>query len=237
MIKVIVTGYTGRVGSVVYRYLQNQSDIEVVGGFNSSNYKGLYELAKDSKPHFVVDFSVPEATREIAEICADNQINLLTGTTGFTEEDEKLFSDLASKGKIFIAWVPNFSIGANLMMEFSQYLAQFFDEAEIVEMHHRTKRDKPSGTAKLTASLIEDEWKRRSLEGKVNISSLRLSSAVAHQWVVFSGEDEILTIEHHTLSRVPFAKGVYVVLKKVFPKLAELRGKYVKGMLPLLKLK
>ena len=236
MIKVVVTGYTGKVGSVVYRYLQNQSDIEVIGGFNSSNYKGLPELVKRDKPHFVVDFSVPEATREIVKIAAENDISVVTGTTGFSQEDEELFKRIAQEKKVLIAWVPNFSIGANLMMEFSQTLARFFDEAEVVEMHHKTKRDKPSGTAKLTASLIEEEWRKREHEEKVNISSLRLSSAIAHQWVLFSGEDEIIVVEHHTLSRLPFAKGVHVALKKIFPKLNQLKGSYIKGMLTILKL-
>ncbi len=236
MIRVVVTGYTGKVGSVVYRYLQNQSDMEVVAGFNSSNLKGLPEVIRTDKPHFLVDFTLADVALDIIKTAAEYDVNVITGTTGFQGNIDATFSEIAKSHNIAIAWVPNFSLGANLMMEFSKRAAEYFDEAEIVEMHHRTKRDKPSGTAKLTASLIRDVWRARGIDSEIIPSSLRLSSAVAHQWVLFSGEDEFLVIEHHSLSRLPFAKGVAVALRKLFSKLDEVRGRYLKGLSQILEL-
>ncbi len=235
IMRVLISGYTGKVGSEVYKYLQAQKDVEVVGGINLSNYHALESLLKE-KPNFLVDFTTRDASVEIVKQAANSGVNCLIGTTGFSEDDLKLFEQLAEDKRVLIAWIPNFSLGANLMMEFSKFAADYFDEVEIVEMHHRKKLDKPSGTAKLTSEMIAERWKAKTIEGKLNISSLRLSSAVAHQWVVFGGDGELLVIEHHSLSRRSFAKGVYVALRKVHSDLDKFRGKFIKGLMNLLRM-
>ena len=94
--------------------------------------------------------------------------------------------------------VPNFSIGAVLMMRFAREAARFFPDAEIVEMHHAGKKDKPSGTARETATRIE----RKPAQRAPAIHSVRLPGLVAHQEVLFGGTGELLTIRHDSFSAV-----------------------------------
>jgi 4-hydroxy-tetrahydrodipicolinate reductase len=103
-------------------------------------------------------------------------------------------------------YAPNFAIGAVLMMRFAQEAASFFPDAEIVELHHATKLDAPSGTAKATAD---------ALPGDTPVHSVRLPGLVAHQEVLFGGPGQLLTIRHDTLSREAFVPGVLLALERL----------------------
>jgi 4-hydroxy-tetrahydrodipicolinate reductase len=103
-------------------------------------------------------------------------------------------------------YAPNFALGAVLMMRFAQEAARVLPRAEIVEAHHETKRDAPSGTAKATAL---------RMGGDVPIHSIRLPGLVAHQEVILGGDGETLTIRHDTTSREAFAPGVLRALEAV----------------------
>jgi 4-hydroxy-tetrahydrodipicolinate reductase len=101
---------------------------------------------------------------------------------------------------------PNFSVGAALMMRFAEEASRSFPQAVIVELHHETKRDAPSGTAKATAERMGTA---------PAIHSVRLPGLVAHQEVVFGGPGETLTIRHDTTSREAFVPGVLLALEKI----------------------
>jgi 4-hydroxy-tetrahydrodipicolinate reductase len=112
-------------------------------------------------------------------------------------------------GNLFVA--PNFAIGAVLMMEAAQQIAQHMPECEIVELHHDRKVDAPSGTAARTAELI------RAAGGNVHepIHSVRLPGLVAHQEVIFGGPGQTLTIRHDSIDRFSFMPGVLLAIRKV----------------------
>ena len=103
-------------------------------------------------------------------------------------------------------YAPNFALGAVLMMRFAEQAAAYFPRAEIVELHHETKLDAPSGTARATAE---------RLGGGVPIHSVRLPGLVAHQEVLFGGTGEVLTIRHDTTSREAFTAGVLLALERL----------------------
>jgi len=113
---------------------------------------------------------------------------------------------LAREHSLALFVVPNFAIGAVLMMRFAEAAAKHLPRAEIVELHHETKLDTPSGTARATAE---------RLPGNPSIHSVRLPGLVAHQEVLLGGDGQLLTIRHDTLSREAFVPGVLLALERL----------------------
>jgi 4-hydroxy-tetrahydrodipicolinate reductase len=130
--------------------------------------------------------------------------------------------------------VPNFSVGAVLMMRFAQQAARFFTSAEVIELHHAAKADAPSGTASRTAVLIAearaaaglgeppdatvsglDGARGAAVAGGVHVHAVRLTGLVAHQEVLFGGPGEVLTIRHDSMDRVSFMPGVLLAVRGI----------------------
>jgi 4-hydroxy-tetrahydrodipicolinate reductase len=171
----------------------------------------------------VVDFTTPETALENASACLEAGVHVVVGTTGFDLEAMRAAAE-ASSANCFVA--PNFAIGAVLLMEAAQLAAKHMPECEIVELHHDRKLDAPSGTAVRTAELI------REAGGNVHepIHSVRLPGLVAHQEVVFGGEDQTLTIRHDSIDRRSFMPGVLLAVRRV----AELPDRFTVGLEKLL---
>ena len=150
-----------------------------------------------------IDFTRPDAVEGNVEQCLGAGVPVVIGTTGFDFDAVDLRAREAGIGCFH---APNFSQGAALMMRFAQEATQRFPRAEIVELHHETKRDAPSGTARATAARMGTD---------PPIHSLRLPGAIAHQEVVFGGPGETLTIRHDTTSREAFVPGVLLALEKL----------------------
>jgi 4-hydroxy-tetrahydrodipicolinate reductase len=153
----------------------------------------------------------------------------VVGATGLDDARvEDLTARAAASGAGLII-VPNFALGAVLLMKFAAEAARHYEHAEIIEMHEKGKIDAPSGTALRTARLMAEApgsalaappgagQAARGLvaDERVTIHSVRLPGAVAHQEVVFGGEDEILTLRHDALSRRSFMGGVLLALRRV----------------------
>jgi 4-hydroxy-tetrahydrodipicolinate reductase len=150
-----------------------------------------------------VDFTRPDAVLENVERCLAARVPVVIGTTGF---DAEVVDRSARDAGVPCFHAPNFSQGAVLMMRFAEAAAKAFTRAEIVELHHESKRDAPSGTARATA---------RRMGTDPPIHSIRLPGLVAHQEVIFGGPGETLTIRHDTTSREAFVPGVLLALEKV----------------------
>jgi 4-hydroxy-tetrahydrodipicolinate reductase len=187
-----------------------------------------------SGAHVVVDFTTPDAVMANLEFLITHGIHAVVGTTGF---DDKRMANLKSLSsahpRVGILIAPNFAIGAVLMMEFAAKAAQYFESAEIIELHHPNKVDAPSGTAARTADLISKARKeaglaampdattssldgaRGALVGDVPVHSVRLRGLIAHQEVLFGGPGETLTIRHDSLDRAGFMPGVLLGIKSV----------------------
>ncbi|HSJ93837.1 MAG TPA: dihydrodipicolinate reductase C-terminal domain-containing protein [Gaiellaceae bacterium] len=146
-----------------------------------------------------VDFTRPDAVRGNVERALGAGLPALVGTTGLGEDDLAALDALAREQAIACLVVPNFALGAVLMMRFAAEAARSLPRAEIVELHNERKVDAPSGTAKATAA---------AMGGDVPIHSVRLPGLVAHQEVLLAGDGELLTIRHDTLSREAFVPGV-----------------------------
>ena len=228
--RVVVAGALGKMGRTVCGALSSCADIKLVGGFDRSEagrtlaevlhlpqggkiYDDITVLFDEQRPDVVVDFTVYPVTVDIAREAVTRGISPVIGATGWTDEDEVSFADLCDTENVSALIAPNFAIGAVLMMSFAQKAAKLFPTVEIVELHHDQKIDKPSGTAKLTARLIEAE--RGPDHPPVEVHSVRLRGLVAHQEVLFGGTDEVLTIRHDSLSRQSFMQGVLLAVRRV----------------------
>ena len=153
-----------------------------------------------------IDFTRPDAVRANVERALRAGVPALVGTTGLGEDDLAALDAVAREDGVPCLVVPNFALGAVLMMRFAAEAAHALPRAEIVELHNEAKRDAPSGTAKATAA---------AMGGDVAIHSVRLPGLVAHQEVLLAGEGELLTIRHDTLSREAFVPGVLRALERL----------------------
>jgi 4-hydroxy-tetrahydrodipicolinate reductase len=150
-----------------------------------------------------IDFTRPDAVTANVEACLDGGVPCVVGTSG-AELDE--LGERAREQGLALLVVPNFAVGAVLMMRFAEEAARHLPDVEIVELHHETKVDAPSGTAKATAA---------RLPGDPPIHSVRLPGLVAHQEVLLGAPGQLLTIRHDTISREAFVPGVLAALERL----------------------
>ncbi|MBI5078481.1 4-hydroxy-tetrahydrodipicolinate reductase [Candidatus Saganbacteria bacterium] len=203
-IKVIVNGARGKMGQETVKAIKKESDLELAAETDLGD--DLANKIKDTKAEVVVDFTHPKSAMGNIRLILENGAHGVIGTTGLTEENLKEISALCSKNKINCLVAPNFAIGAVLMMQFAKEAIKHMPQAEIIELHHETKSDKPSGTALKTAQLMG---------GRVPIHSVRLPGLVAHQEVIFGGLGQTLTIRHDSISRESFMPGVILAIRKI----------------------
>jgi 4-hydroxy-tetrahydrodipicolinate reductase len=203
MINVAVSGAAGRMGQTVCDAVEGADDMSLVGRADPLLDTSLLDLLGDAD--VVVDFSTPDSALANARHCVEAGVHCVMGTTGAD------FSELEGVGTANLFVAPNFAIGAVLMMEIAQRVAEHMPECEIIELHHDRKVDAPSGTAARTAELI------RAAGGNVHepIHSVRLPGLVAHQEVIFGGPGQTLTIRHDSVDRESFMPGVLLAVRKV----------------------
>lgn len=166
-------------------------------------------------PDVLLDLTTQPGSYEICRAAVERGVPTVIGASGWSDEQRASLAAAAMQRNVGVVIVPNFSIGATLMMRFAQEAARFLPDAAIVEMHHPAKKDKPSGTARETARRIE------AASGSApEIHSVRLTGLLAHQEVIFGGPGELLTIRHDSLSRESFVAGMMQAVHAV----VDLRG-------------
>jgi 4-hydroxy-tetrahydrodipicolinate reductase len=229
MIRVGVLGARGRMGSQVCREVAGAADLEVGAQVDEGDPRDALTSCD-----VVVDFTSPGAVMDNLRWCIANGLDTVVGTSGFDEPRlAQVTAWLADAPQVRALIVPNFSIGAVLMMRFATQAARFFTSAEVIELHHAQKADAPSGTASRTATLIGQareaaglgpppdatvsglDGARGAVLDGVHVHSVRLAGLVAHQEVLFGGSGEILTIRHDSLDRASFMPGVLLGIRGV----------------------
>lgn len=171
MVKVLVSGYLGKMGSEVVRALHSAEDLELVGGYDPAGkldavmldnkkvapaYSALDTALEEAKPDVMVDFTMPGAAAGNLEAALGRGVDCVLGTTGVPVETLEKLALAAPPGTgLFCA--PNFTTGAVLMMAASRLAAKYFEDVEVIEFHHNNKKDAPSGTAITTAEIIAHE--------------------------------------------------------------------------------
>jgi len=219
-IRVGVAGAHGRLGRIACAAIAGATDLTLVAGFvrtaPASSGGGL-KLFDDLEAFYalgmdvVIDCTVYPVTLDVAREAVDTGVAPVIGATGWTDEDVVSFSDRCDEAGIGALLIPNFSIGAALMMRFAAEAATYLPHAEIIELHHAAKRDKPSGTARMTARRISDAGGPST----VPIHSVRLPGLVAHQETIFGGAGETLTIRHDSTGHDAYAAGIVLAARNV----------------------
>jgi len=226
-VRVGVAGALGRLGRVASAAISAADDLDLVAAFGRSGagdrlvdrigYGGstriddTLEAFFAHKPDVVVDCTVYPTSLDVARTAIDNAVSPVIGATGWTEEDVLSFADDCDEQGVGAMLVPNFSVGAVLMMRLAAQAAHVMQHVEIIELHHDGKRDAPSGTAKLTAQRIAEAGGPKV----VPIHSVRLPGLIAHHEVLFGGDGELLTIRHDSLSRESFGPGIVLAVRNV----------------------
>src|ERR1700687_12796 len=229
-IRVAVAGYRGKVGSVLASAFSAEPDIEYVGGVELGD--DLAAFLHEKRPRAFVDFTQPSEALHNALAAVAAGASPVVGTTGLSADAvDKLETACKAKGVGGII-APNFAVGAVLMMHLADIAAPHFDAAEVIEMHHATKLDAPSGTALSTAKRLAArrgdkpfshkraekvtlEGTRGGVEGGVGVHSIRLPGFVADQEVIFGLPGQTMTIAHRTTSREAYVPGVLLAIRKV----------------------
>lgn len=186
--RILLNGRHGKVGGALVPALENSGH-------------SLVDSVEEAE--VMVDFTRPDAVIANVRAALEADVPCVVGTSGadLTEVGE----EARSRG-LALFFAPNFAVGAVLMMRFAEEASRLLPNAEIVEMHHETKVDAPSGTAKATAERLGSD---------TPIHSVRLPGLVAHQEVLFGGPGQLLTIRHDTLSREAFVPGVLLALERL----------------------
>lgn len=231
MTRVAVLGADGRMGSTSVAAIEATDDLEVVARVDVGDE--LSSVA-DAGAEAALVFSPPDVAPEQAEWLIEQGVHVVIGTSGFGEERvERLREVTAQHEGVGVLVVPNFSIGAVLMMRFAAVAAPFFESVEVIEMHHPGKVDAPSGTAVRTAELIAraraeagspaipdatahdpDGARGASVDG-ISVHAVRSRGYVASQEVLLGGEGEILSLRHDSSTRESFMPGVVAALRGV----------------------
>ena len=185
--KVKLFGAGGKVGSVLAPALREAG----------------HELVELEAAEAMVDFTAPDVVVGNIEAALERGVPCVVGTSGW---DTDAVAGKAEEAGVAVFYAPNFAIGAVLMMRFAAEAARHIPRAEIVELHHETKVDAPSGTAKATAE---------AMGGDVPIHSVRLPGIVAHQEVLLSQAGELLTIRHDAFCREAYVPGVLLALERL----------------------
>ncbi len=172
----------------------------------------------------------------------NNGIKIVVGTTGLSDIQIEELKKLSEGKKTACLIAPNFSTGAVLMMKFAEMASKYFDNAEIIELHHNQKKDAPSGTAVKTAALMSDGaesyttgncTEKETIEGarganvynNIHIHSVRMPGYMASQEVLFGSSGQILTIRHDSTNRECYMPGVLLAIRYV-----EENGGFVYGL-------
>ncbi|HIE04829.1 MAG TPA: 4-hydroxy-tetrahydrodipicolinate reductase [Candidatus Latescibacteria bacterium] len=247
MIRVVVQGVAGRMGSLMGRLVLQEDDMALVGATERPEHSAVgkdvgevlgvgkvgIEVEEDIREaaregDVVVAFTTPQATLEAAEVCGELGKAMVVGTTGFTDGQLEEFK--RSVSRVPCVFSPNFSVGVNLLFKVAQEVVEVLKEGydvEIIEAHHRFKKDAPSGTAKRLAEAVLRGLGRelRVVHGRegvvgergeeIGIHAVRAGDIVGEHIVMFGGMGERLELVHRASSREAFARGAVRAIRFV----------------------
>ncbi len=250
LLKAGVVGVEGKMGSTILSLLINSNEFEVVG---ATELSGSPAIGKDigvltasaeqgtkvkekiedafKDADGIIDFSSPASTLQTAEYAAKNCKALVIGTTGFSDKQKKSLLKLAQSFPCVFS--PNMSVGVNVMFEMSKKLTELLGndfDIEILESHHRNKKDSPSGTALKIAEVVSQSLNKnlsdiavysrhgnigKRKKGEIGIQTLRGGDVVGEHSLIFYGDGERIEFTHKASSRDTFARGAIRALKWV----------------------
>ncbi len=234
MTNIAVCGANGKMGQEVIKAVNNTKDLNLVAKIDikDGEFASIKDAKESVKIDILVDFTQPKSIYENALFCLNNGINIVIGTTGLADDQIEELKNLSEKQGLGCLIAPNFSTGAVLMMKFAQMASKYFDNAEIIELHHNQKKDAPSGTAVKTALMMAGEntnfttgncQETETILGargansynNIHIHSVRMPGYIASQEVLFGASGQILSIRHDSMNRECYMDGVLRAIEYV----------------------
>ena len=233
VIKIGVIGIAGRMGRTIAKLAIYDSEVSLYGGIEHIKHKYLGNdigellgenalniyVTHESKRFFndldvVIEFGLEKATRKFVKEASKRNIPFVSGSTGLSKDTLNLFKKYSKKIPIF--WSPNMSIGANILKQaannITHKVSKDFD-IDITDIHHKQKRDTPSGTALSIKESIERVLKNRKIKKKIKVSAIRAGDSTGEHSIIFSGNSEKIIIKHVSTSRDIFANGAIETAK------------------------
>ncbi|MED3553618.1 4-hydroxy-tetrahydrodipicolinate reductase [Cytobacillus praedii] len=247
--KIVIAGPRGRMGREAVSLVQQTdyfhlaavvdhkndggllSDFDGFTGLDIPVFSNIEECFQKVEADVLIDLTTPEFGMLHTKTALSYGVRPVVGTTGFTKEDLNEIEDICKEKGLGCIIAPNFAIGAVLMMKFAQLAGKYFNDVEIIELHHDEKLDAPSGTAVKTAEMIA-KVREAKQQGHPNeketvagargaeydgmrIHSVRLPGLIAHQQVMFGSAGQTLTIRHDSYNRASFMSGVKLAVDTV----------------------
>ena len=235
MIKVAVCGALGKMGKEVVEAVETCPQTELVAKIDiaaENMYHSIEEAQRVCEIDVLIDFTQPKSIYANALYCLNNNIKIVIGTTGLKDNEIEELKTLSEKNNTGCFIAPNFSTGAVLMMMFAKQAAKYFDNAEIIELHHNQKKDAPSGMAIKTALMMSEEkstfasgncTETETISGArggtsysdIHIHSVRMPGYIASQEVILGASGQIMTIRHDTMDRKCYMQGILLAVRHV----------------------
>ena len=235
MINIAVCGSNGKMGQEVVKAVNNSEDMNLVAQIDILNgeFATIQDAKNSVKIDVLIDFTQPASIYENALYCLNNDIKIVIGTTGLSDIQIDELRKLSEKKRVACLIAPNFSTGAVLLMKFAQMASKYFDNAEIIELHHNQKKDAPSGTAVKTAHMMAEAKndftkgncpEKETIEGarggvaynNIHIHSVRMPGYIASQEVLFGANGQLMSIRHDSMNRECYMSGVLMATRYVF---------------------
>lgn len=256
-IRVVVNGACGKMGREVIKAVAAAEDMILVGAIArrpevqgqdigeivgcgpvevpvTADLEAALVMAQSEALPVMVDFTHPRSVYGSVRAAIAYGVKPVVGTTGLSEAQLKDLAEFSEKASVGCLIIPNFSIGVVLLQQAALQAAQYFDHAEIIELHHNQKADAPSGTAIQTAQMLSELRKSynpplvdetEKLPGArgcatpdgIRIHSVRLPGLIAHQEVIFGAPGQIYTLRHDTSDRACYMPGVLLAIRRILP--------------------
>lgn len=236
MIRVIVAGGCGRIGGEVARLVSKTKDMRLSGIIERTDHPEIGKMFSDTlvlsdisslldKSDVVVDFTSPQSLLSLLKKLKESSLPIISGTTGLTPDDLKELKKHSENKAVL--WSPNMSTGVNLLFKLVGQAASSLKDydIEILEMHHRHKKDAPSGTAKMLEEIVKRErritktlYGREGLTGErdadeLAVLALRAGDIAGEHTIFFATEGERLELTHRASSRLAFAQGTLKAIR------------------------
>ena len=241
-INVAITGFMGRMGQQIIKSATKDNDIRIVSLTENiiikKKFKGILpDLNSEKafkKSNVIIDFTIPKCTLNVLEIAAKLKKRVVIGTTGFTKKEENLIKNYSKKIPILKAG--NMSLGINLLMYLTEIASKSLGNnflSKVFEVHHKHKKDHPSGTALMLGkgiatgknknfyNLIGKKYLNKKtfpFGKKINFNSLRKGEIIGEHEVKFSSGKEIITLNHEAFDRALYSEGALAATKWLIKK-------------------
>ena len=234
MLNIAVCGANGKMGQEVVKAVNNSEDMKLVAQIDIFNgqFKTIEEAKKATNIDVLIDFTQPDSIYQNALYCLNNNIKIVIGTTGLSDGQIAELRKLSEEKNTSCLIAPNFSTGAVLLMKFAQMASKYFNNAEIIELHHNQKKDAPSGTAVKTALMMSeanDDFtkgncpEKETIDGSrggvsynnIHIHSIRMPGYIASQEVLFGANGQVMSLRHDSMNRECYMDGVLLATRYV----------------------